>query len=396
MNDWFQRQLQAIEAEGLTRNLRSLSTGNDTEVMIEGNKYVLFSSNNYLGLATDSRLKERAMNGISLYGTGSGGARLTTGNMVIHEQLEREIAELKGTEASIVFSSGYLANVGFISSVMGEGDIIFSDAWNHASIIDGCRLSKAKTIRYAHADMLDLEEKLRAWQGEGKKLIVTDGVFSMDGDIAPLPEIVALAKKYNAYIMVDDAHATGVLGECGGVTIDYFGLQHEVDFIVGTLSKAVGTEGGFVAGSSLAIQYLRNRARTFIFQTALSPGVIEAAREGIRLIQHEPERRQRLLKNAHFLYTNLARQGFTISPSNTPIISLLIGDANQAVEFSEQLMEEGIYIPAIRPPTVPQGSSRLRITVMATHTEEQLRMVVDHVSEIGRRMGVIKSFVNQT
>ncbi|MDS9473182.1 8-amino-7-oxononanoate synthase [Sporosarcina pasteurii] len=396
MNDWFQRQLQAIEAEGLTRNLRSLSTGNDTEVMIEGNKYVLFSSNNYLGLATDSRLKERAMNGISLYGTGSGGARLTTGNMVIHEQLEREIAELKGTEASIVFSSGYLANVGFISSVMGEGDIIFSDAWNHASIIDGCRLSKAKTIRYAHADMLDLEEKLRAWQGEGKKLIVTDGVFSMDGDIAPLPEIVALAKKYNAYIMVDDAHATGVLGECGGGTIDYFGLQHEVDFIVGTLSKAVGTEGGFVAGSSLAIQYLRNRARTFIFQTALSPGVIEAAREGIRLIQHEPERRQRLLKNAHFLYTNLARQGFTISPSNTPIISLLIGDANQAVEFSEQLMEEGIYIPAIRPPTVPQGSSRLRITVMATHTEEQLRMVVDHVSEIGRRMGVIKSFVNQT
>lgn len=244
--------------------------------------------------------------------------------------------------------------------------------------------------------MLDLEEKLRAWQGEGKKLIVTDGVFSMDGDIAPLPEIVALAKKYNAYIMVDDAHATGVLGECGGGTIDYFGLQHEVDFIVGTLSKAVGTEGGFVAGSSLAIQYLRNRARTFIFQTALSPGVIEAAREGIRLIQHEPERRQRLLKNAHFLYTNLARQGFTISPSNTPIISLLIGDANQAVEFSEQLMEEGIYIPAIRPPTVPQGSSRLRITVMATHTEEQLRMVVDHVSEIGRRMGVIKSFVNQT
>lgn len=394
MNDWFQRQLEAIEAEGLTRTLRSLSTGNDTEVMIEGNKYVLFSSNNYLGLATDSRLKERAMNGISLYGTGSGGARLTTGNMVIHEQLEREIAELKGTEASILFSSGYLANVGFISSVMGEGDVIFSDAWNHASIIDGCRLSKAVTIRYAHADMLDLEEKLRAWQGDGKKLIVTDGVFSMDGDIAPLPEIVALAKKYNAYILVDDAHGTGVLGERGGGTVDYFGLQHEVDFVVGTLSKAVGTEGGFVAGSSLAIQYLRNRARTFIFQTALSPGVIEAAREGVRLIQYEPERRQRLLKNAHFLYTNLARQGFTIGPSNTPIISLLIGDANQAVQFSEQLMEEGIFIPAIRPPTVPQGSSRLRITVMATHTEKQLQTVVDHVCEIGRRMGVIKSVVN--
>ena len=389
MNDWFKGELQVIEAQGLTRNLRSFTTGNETEIIVDGKKLLLFASNNYLGLATDSRLKKKAIEGISRYGTGSGGARLTTGNIVIHEQLEREIAEVKGTEAAIVFSSGYLANIGVIASVMKKGDVIFSDAWNHASIIDGCRLSKAKTIRYAHADMLDLEVKLKAWQGEGKKLIVTDGVFSMDGDIAPLPKIVALAKEYGAYIMVDDAHATGILGGRGYGTVDYFGLQDKVDFTVGTLSKAIGAEGGFVAASSLAIQYMRNKARSFIFQTSLSPGVIEAAREGIRLIQHEPERREQLLKNALFLRENLERLGFSIGPGNTAIISLLIGDASKAVQFSEQLMKEGIFIPAIRPPTVPQGSSRLRITVMATHTQEQLQMVVEKVSKVGKGMGVV-------
>lgn len=389
MNDWFKGELQVIEEQGLSRTLRSFSTGNETEIILDGKKLLLFASNNYLGLATDSRLKKKAAEGISRYGTGSGGARLTTGNIVIHEQLEREIAEVKGTEAAIVFSSGYLANIGVISSVMKEGDVIFSDAWNHASIIDGCRLSKAETMRYAHADMLDLEVKLKAWQGEGKKLIVTDGVFSMDGDIAPLPKIVALAKAYGAYIMVDDAHATGILGERGCGTVDYFDLQNQVDFTVGTLSKAIGAEGGFVAASSLAIQYMRNKTRSFIFQTSLSPGVIEAAREGVRLIQQEPERREQLLKNALFLRESLERLGFSIGPGKTAIISLLIGDASKAVYFSEQLMKEGIFIPAIRPPTVPKGSSRLRITVMATHTREQLQMVVGKVGKVGKGMGVV-------
>ena len=389
MNDWFKGELKVIEEQGLTRTLRSFTTGNETEIIVDGKKLLLFASNNYLGLATDSRLKKKAIEGISRYGTGSGGARLTTGNIVIHEQLEREIAEVKGTEAAIVFSSGYLANIGVISSVMKKGDVIFSDAWNHASIIDGCRLSKAKTMQYAHADMLDLEVKLKAWQGEGKKLIVTDGVFSMDGDIAPLPRIVALAKEYGAYIMVDDAHATGILGRRGYGTVDYFGLQNQVDFTVGTLSKAVGAEGGFVAASSLAIQYMRNKARSFIYQTSLSPGVIEAAREGIRLIRHEPERREQLLKNSLFLRENLERLGFSIGPGNTAIISLFIGVASKAVQFSEQLMKEGIFIPAIRPPTVPQGSSRLRITVMAKHTQEQLQMVVGKVSKVGKEMGVV-------
>ncbi|MDD1503770.1 8-amino-7-oxononanoate synthase [Lysinibacillus sp. CNPSo 3705] len=389
MDQWFQQELQLIEEKGLTRKLRSFSNGNESEIIMNGEKFLLFSSNNYLGLATDFRLRKKAFEGISKYGTGAGGSRLTTGNFVIHEQLECEIADLKKTEAAIVFSSGYLANIGVISSVMKAGDIIFSDAWNHASIIDGCRLSTAKTIVYEHADMVDLEQKLRKSHGDGKKFIVTDGVFSMDGDIAPLPEIVALAKKYNAYIMIDDAHATGVLGNDGRGTADYFGLKDEIDLTVGTLSKAIGAEGGFVATSSIAKNYLLNSARSFIFQTALSPSAIEAAREGISIIQHEPERREQLLSNAKYLRLKLVESGFVVKGGETPIISLLIGDAHEAMRFSEKLMDEGVFIPAIRPPTVPKGSSRLRITVMATHTMEQLNVVINKIKEIGKEMGIV-------
>lgn len=389
MDHWFQRELQLIEEKGLTRKLRSFSNGNESEVIINGKKFLLFSSNNYLGLATDFRLKKKASEGISKYGTGAGGSRLTTGNFVIHEQLESEMADFKKTEAAIVFSSGYLANIGVISSVMKAGDSIFSDAWNHASIIDGCRLSQAKTIVYEHTDMVDLEQKLRQSHGDGKKLIVTDGVFSMDGDIAPLPEIVALAKEYNAYIMIDDAHVTGVLGTDGRGTADYFGLKDEIDFTVGTLSKAIGAEGGFVATSAIAKNYLLNNARSFIFQTGLSPSAIEAGREGISIIQNEPERREQLLNNAKYLRLKLGESGFVVNEGETPIISLLIGDSREAVQFSEKLMDEGVFIPAIRPPTVPKGSSRLRITVMATHTMEQLNTVINKMKKIGKEMGIV-------
>ncbi|MCY9548915.1 8-amino-7-oxononanoate synthase [Lysinibacillus xylanilyticus] len=389
MDHWFQRELQLIEEKGLTRKLRSFSNGNESEIIMNGKKFLLFSSNNYLGLATDFRLIKKASEGISKYGTGAGGSRLTTGNFVIHEQLESEIADFKKTEAAIVFSSGYLANIGVISSVMKAGDMIFSDAWNHASIIDGCRLSQAKTIVYEHADMVDLEYKLRKSHGDGKKLIVTDGVFSMDGDIAPLPEIVALAKKYNAYIMIDDAHATGVLGSDGRGTADYFGLKDEIDFTVGTLSKAIGAEGGFVSTSSIGKNYLLNSARSFIFQTGLSPSAIEAAREGISIIQNEPEPREQLLNNAKYFRLKLQESGFVVKEGETPIISLLIGDSHEAIQFSEKLMDEGVFIPAIRPPTVPKGSSRLRITVMATHTKEQLNTVIDKIKKIGKEMGIV-------
>jgi len=389
MDDWLRKELQLIEEQGLTRKLRSLSTGNENEVVMNGKKFLLFSSNNYLGLATDNRLKKKATEGILKYGTGAGGSRLTTGNFDIHEQLECEIADLKKTEAAIVFSSGYLANMGVISSVMKTGDMIFSDAWNHASIIDGCRLSHAKTIVYEHADMVDLERKLRQSHRDGKKLIVTDGVFSMDGDIAPLPEIVALAKEYKAYIMVDDAHATGVLGNAGRGTADYYGLKDEIDFTVGTLSKALGAEGGFVAASSIAKNYLLSNARSFIFQTALSPSAIEAAREGISIVQNEPQRRAQLLKNAQYLRLQLEQCGFVVREGKTPIISLIMGGSHEAMQFSEKLIDEGIFIPAIRPPTVPKGSSRLRITVMATHTIGQLNTVISKMKKIGEEMRIV-------
>lgn len=390
MKQWLQQEVEKLEQLGLKRQLRTFSTGNETEAIIDGRKLLLFSSNNYLGLATDERLKQKAREGILTYGTGAGGSRLTTGNFEIHEQLEREIAHFKETEAAVIFSSGYLANVGVIAGLTKKEDVIFSDAWNHASIIDGCRLSQAQTIVYEHANMTDLESKLQHTQVEGKKFIVTDGVFSMDGDIAPLPDIVTLAKKYDAYIIVDDAHATGVIGKNGRGTAEHFGLKHAIDFTIGTFSKAIGAEGGFVVTSSIAKDYLLNHARSFIFQTALSPAVVEAAREGIAIMQNEPDRREQLLKNTYYLRAGLEEAGFTIGNGGTPILSLIVGEAQLAVQFSERLMEEGIFIPAIRPPTVPKGTSRLRITVMATHTVEQLDLVIRTIRKTGIEMGLIK------
>lgn len=390
MDDWLQSELEIIKQRHLQRTLQSFATGNDPHAIINGQPYLLFSSNNYLGLATDPRLKHKAIEAVEQFGVGSGGARLTTGNTVIHEQLEKEIASFKGTEASLVFSSGYLTNIGVIAGLMSEGDVIFSDALNHASIIDGCRLSKAKTIVYQHADMADLEEKLKQYPNANKKLIVTDGIFSMDGDIAPLPQIVQLAKTYDAYVMVDDAHATGVIGKNGGGTAAYFGLQADVHITVGTLSKAVGAEGGFVATSQLLVEYLRNKARTFIFQTSLSPAVIQAAREGIRLIQKENERQQQLERNGQFLRSGLKKAGFTLADSSTPIIAIIIGAAEKAVAFSEHVKKKGMFIPAIRPPTVQEGSSRLRMTVMATHTSEQLQYALETIIEIGKKLAVIQ------
>lgn len=390
MDDWLQSELEIIKQRHLQRTLQSFATGNDPHAIINGQPYLLFSSNNYLGLATDPRLKHKAIEAVEQFGVGSGGARLTTGNTVIHEQLEKEIASFKGTEASLIFSSGYLMNIGVIAGLMSEGDVIFSDALNHASIIDGCRLSKAKTIVYQHADMADLEEKLKQYPNANKKLIVTDGIFSMDGDIAPLPQIVQLAKTYDAYVMVDDAHATGVIGKNGGGTAAYFGLQADVHITVGTLSKAVGAEGGFVATSQLLVEYLRNKARTFIFQTSLSPAVIQAAREGIRLIQKENERQQQLERNGQFLRSGLKKAGFTLADSSTPIIAIIIGAAEKAVAFSEHVKKKGMFIPAIRPPTVQEGSSRLRMTVMATHTSEQLQYALETIIEIGKKLAVIQ------
>lgn len=349
----------------------------------------LFASNDYLGLTQDERVKQAAIDAVQTYGTGSGGSRLTTGNLVLHEQLEKRLAAWKGKESALVFSSGYLANVGIISALMGVGDTIFSDALNHASIIDGCRMSRADTIIYRHTDIRDLEEKLKHAKPNGKKLIVTDGVFSMDGNIAPLPDIVTVAEAYGAWVMVDDAHATGILGRSGAGTAEYFGVEDRVQLAVGTLSKSIGAEGGYIAASAAVIDYLRNYARSFIFQTALSPGVIGAALAAIHVIQTEPARRERLLALSDYMRKSLQALGFTLVEGTTPILAVLIGEAEQAVAFSARLKEKGVFAPAIRPPTVPEGSSRIRLTLSALHTREEIDGAIAACKEAGRAMGMI-------
>ncbi|MFJ8266707.1 8-amino-7-oxononanoate synthase [Peribacillus asahii] len=391
MTDYLNQELQQIREQGLFRTLRRMDAASDPETVLEGKKILLFSSNNYLGLANDSRMKEKAIEAIKQFGTGSGGSRLTTGNLSLHEQLERDIASFKGKEASLVFSSGFLANVGIISTLMKQGDVILSDSLNHASIIDGCRLSKADTVIYNHVDMNDLEKKLQSVTSYQRRLIVTDGVFSMDGNIAPLPAIVSLAKKYGAMVMVDDAHSTGILGKTGAGTAEHFGLTHQIDLLMGTLSKSIGAEGGYVAASQSLIQYLRNKARTFIFQTALSPSVVAASIEGIRIIREERERSVRLLENAEFLRNGLKKSGFTLVDGSTPILAVLIGSAQDAVHFSKRLEEEGIFAPAIRPPTIPEGMSRIRLTIMATHRQEQLEYALHTFVKIGKEMNFLST-----
>ncbi|PWA13194.1 8-amino-7-oxononanoate synthase [Pueribacillus theae] len=387
---FYHNELQRLRDHHIYREMRTIESLDGAVTVIDGKEIIQFASNNYLGFATHPRLIAASIAATRDFGTGSGGSRLITGNFRLHEQLEKKIATFKGTEKALLFSSGYLANVGAVSALLDEGDVIFSDELNHASIIDGCRLSKAKTVIYKHLQTNDLEEKMRKFSGR-KKLIVTDGVFSMDGDIAPLPEITRLAKKYDAMVMVDDAHATGVIGKG---TAEYYGLENKVDLTIGTLSKAIGTEGGFAAGSETLIDYLKNKSRPFIFQTSLSPGVIAAASEAFRLLEEEPHHVKKLLNNAAFVRNELVRMGFKVIEGNTPIVAVLIGEEEKALLFAEKLYECGIYAPAIRTPTVPKGKSRIRITLMATHQQEQIDHLLNAFLHAGKELGVLPSFAS--
>ncbi|MEW9124323.1 MAG: 8-amino-7-oxononanoate synthase [Thermotaleaceae bacterium] len=380
--------LKNIKDLGLYREFKFL-TGPQSKYTSIGNKrMLLMASNNYLGLCDDSRLKEAARAAIELYGVGAGGSRLTTGSYKLHEELEKKIADFKNTEAAIIFNTGYMANIGTLTAMADKEWIIFSDAFNHASIIDGCRLSGAKIVVYKHCDMEDLREKIRIYPGN-KRLIVTDGVFSMDGDIAPLEEIVTIAKEHNIFTMVDDAHGTGVLGENGGGCVEYFNLKGQVDIQLGTLSKALAGEGGFVAGSSALITYLRHKARSFIYSTALSPATIAVSLRALDIVKNEREQRSKLLQNAGWLQQELRKLGFHVLNSDTPIIPLIVGDPERALKLSEKLFEKGIFITAIRPPSVPQNTSRLRITLMATHHKEDLQYFLDSLKEAGTDLGII-------
>ncbi|MFC8151118.1 8-amino-7-oxononanoate synthase [Bacillus paralicheniformis] len=381
IDDWLSSRLAKTKAAGLYRSLKPPQA--DAEA-----KRTNWASNDYLGLANDKRLIHAAETALLRFGSGSTGSRLTSGNTEWHEKLELKIAAFKQTEAALLFSSGYLANIGVLSSLPEKGDVILSDQLNHASIIDGCRLSKADPVVYRHTDMNDLEEKLHAAQSCARRFIVTDGVFSMDGTIAPLDEIMLLAKRYRAFVIVDDAHATGVLGEAGRGTSEYFGVSPDV--VIGTLSKAVGAEGGFVAGSKPLIDFLLNHARTFIFQTAVPPASCAAACKALDIIEDSRDKRRLLQSSVNTIKRGLEDIGFTVKGEDTPIIPVMIGDPQKAVRFANGLKEKGIDAPAIRPPTVAEGESRIRLTVTADRRLRDIEALLEGFKLVGRELNLVK------
>ena len=371
-------KLQQIKDNNLYREIRYLSSPQDKYAIIDGKKLLLMSSNNYLGLSNDERVKKAAIQGLIKYGLGSGGSRLTTGSYNPHKLLEEKLALFKNTESALVFNTGYMANLGVISAICDEESFIFSDELNHASIIDGCRLSKGKTIVYKHNDMNDLRKKVEITKAT-KGIIITDSVFSMDGDIARVDEISVIAKENNLLSIVDDAHATGVIGKTGRGSSEYFNCP--VDITIGTLSKAIGSEGGFVCGDKETIDFIKNKARSFIFSTAISPAVISGTIKSLDIIMENTLLTKKLSKNIEYFCEGLKKIGFNIE-SNTPIIPIIIGDEKLTVDFSNKLMEEGIFIPAIRFPTVKKGEARLRLTLMATHDYEDLNFALNKIEKI--------------
>jgi 8-amino-7-oxononanoate synthase len=384
-DDFFRDEINDLKKKGLYRELKTIEGEQDSSVIMDGKRVLMFSSNNYLGLANHPGLKQASVDAVLCYGAGSGASRLISGNMEIHRTLEKELALFKGTERALLFSSGYHANVGVISALTGKGDLILSDALNHASIIDGCRLSKAEVQVYKHANMDSLEGMLKGSSRFRRRLIITDSVFSMEGDIAPLPDIVDLAEKYSARVMVDDAHGTGVLGEKGKGAIEHFGLWGRVEIQMGTLGKALGSFGAYIAGSKDLIDYLANKARSLLYTTALPPSVCGAALAALKILEEKPDLISQLRHNTTYFRKGMRDVGYPIPEAETPIIPLVFRDPSVTMEMAQSLLDEGVYVQGIRPPTVPEGTSRLRITLMATHTKEQLDFSLSAFEKIGRK-----------
>jgi len=370
--DFIPAELRALEEAGLQREVRALDSAQEPEVVLDGDRLILLASNNYLGLATDPRVVEAAVEAARRWGAGTGSARLISGGMRLHDELEQRLAAFKRTESALLFSSGYLANLGTISALVSRGDAIFSDELNHASIVDGARLSHADVHVYRHADPEHLATLLREHGARGRRLVVTDTVFSMDGDLAPLHELVEASERHNAILMVDEAHATGVVGPGGRGAVAHFGLEGRVPVVMGTLSKALGSAGGYIAGSSDLIAYLRNRARAFIFDTAPTPPTVAAAAAALGILEREPQRPERVRALARLLADGLRATGFVVPQPAAAIVPVVVGAADAALAFARALRGQGVLVPAIRPPSVAPGTARLRATVMATHTETQI------------------------
>lgn len=386
---WIEEELAALKEQGLYINIRTVESPMDGWLVVDGRRVLNFCANNYLGLANHPKLREAAKRAIDEYGVGPGAVRTIAGTMTLHVQLEQRLAEFKGVEAAITFQSGFNANLATIPALVGRGDVIFSDRLNHASIIDGCRLSRAEIVAYEHCDPDDLRRKIEQTEITGRALIVTDGVFSMDGDIAPLPELYEIAAEHNFLLMVDDAHGEGVLGRGGRGIVDHFGLHGKVDIEVGTMSKAFGVVGGVVAGKKVIIDWLRQRGRPFLFSSAMTVPDVAACLAAVDLLEESTEQVDRLWANAEYFKSRMKELGFDTGASQTPIVPVMLGEARLAQEFSRRLFEEGVFAMAIGYPTVPQGKARIRVMNTAAHTREDLDLGLAAFEKVGRELGVI-------
>ncbi len=392
LNTFLDENLDALRTQGLYNEIDPVEGANGPIIQVAGKQLINLSSNNYLGLATNAELKKIAQDTIETYGVGAGAVRTINGTLDVHVKLEETLAKFKGTEAAISYQSGFNCNMAAISAVLDKNDAILSDALNHASIIDGCRLSKAKIIPFNHSDMDDLRAKAKEATTSGqynKVMVITDGVFSMDGDIAKLPEIVEIAKEFDLITYVDDAHGSGVTGKGAG-TVKHFGLQNEIDFQIGTLSKAIGVVGGYVAGKKNLIDWLKVRSRPFLFSTALPPGDVAAITRAVEMIMESTELHDLLWDNGDYLKKGLNELGFNIGASETPITPCIIGDEKLTQQFSKRLSEEGVYAKAIVFPTVPKGTGRVRNMPTAAHTKQMLDDALAIYAKVGRELGVIK------
>ena len=384
----FSKQFQELLESGFYFYFRKLESPQDSEVVVNGKRVIMVGSNNYLGLTSHPRVKEAAIKAIEKYGSGCAGSRFLNGNLEIHEELERKLAAFFRKDAALVFATGYQTNLGTISTLLGRSDVAIIDKYNHASIIDGCRLSFGQVKKFRHNDMDDLERILEGTQGKGK-LIIVDGVFSMEGDIADLPSIVKLAKKYEARIMVDDAHAVGVLGSGGRGTAEHFGLEKEVDLIMGTYSKSLAAIGGFVAGSEEIVNYIKHTARSMIFSASLPPSLVASVSAALDIIEEQPELRARLWKNTQKMLKGYKELGFDTGTSETPVIPIIIKDTLKTCQMAELLFDHGVFVNAVVSPAVPPGRELLRTSYMATHTEEQLDRVLEAFQKAGKKLGLI-------
>jgi len=386
----FKDELKKIKESDLLRKLLPVSSGSAPKILVKGKEVILLASNDYLGFCSHPMIKKKARDAIEKWGSGSGAARLINGNLTLFDELEKRLAAFKNTEDALIFSTGYMANTGLLSALGEKEDIIYSDELNHASIIDGCRLSRAKVKIYPHKDVKTLESFLNLGSGYHNRIIITDGVFSMDGDIAPVPELLLLAEKYDATLIIDDAHGTGTIGKSGKGTLEHFEIENSSrTIIMGTMGKAMGSFGAFVAGTKDLKEYLINRSRSFIFTTALPPSVPAAAIQALNIIETKPAIITKLKENASFMRNGLKGLGFNTLESETQIMPVMIGSPSDTANMAKELFDKGLFIQAIRPPTVPKNSSRLRLTVMATHDKIDLEKALSVLEKTGKKFGII-------